>query len=60
MDSKPFITVTSLDEVLAELKHHGNNLNQLTKVIHEGQGVNPKEVTITLHEQVKIYRNLKD
>lgn len=61
MSSKRYVTVSSLDEVLAELKQQGNNLNQLTKMAHTaGLSEQEKEyVRKTLQEQVRTYRNLE-
>jgi hypothetical protein len=52
---KPIIVITYYEKVLAELKRHGNNLNQITKALHESAtfGEGAKKV---MNECWKSYR----
>lgn len=51
------IIVTGLDEVLTELRRQGNNLNQLTRMVHQGV-LDEVNMTACLEEYRKIWQTL--
>jgi hypothetical protein len=55
LSKKPIIVITDCEKVLAELKRHGNNLNQITRALHESAtfGEGAKKV---MNECWKSYR----
>ena len=57
LHKKPIIVITDYEKVLAELKRHGNNLNQIARVLHEsatfGEGA-----TKVMNECWKSYRTI--
>jgi len=59
MSSKRYVTVTSLDAVLTELKHQGNNLNQQATVANATGSVHFENINATLREYIRAYRNLE-
>ena len=51
------IIVPGLDEVLTELRRQGNNLNQLTRMAHQG-ALDAVNMTACLEEYRKIWQTL--
>ena len=52
---KPIIVIEDLRPVLHELKRHGNNLNQITRQLHESRQFG-EGATKVMNECWKIYR----
>ena len=51
------VIVPGLDDVLTELRRHGNNLNQLTRMVHQGV-LDEVNMTACLEEYRKIWQTL--
>ena len=56
---KPVIVVEDLQTTLTELKRQGNNLNQMTRMLHAGS-VNEKALHTVLKYNYAVYRVLAD
>lgn len=56
---KEIIVVDGLHELVIELKRIGNNLNQLTKSVHEGKANCSRELDSINKELVDIWQSLR-
>lgn len=52
---KNIIVVEGLKDVLLELSREGNNLNQISKAINQGEGFNQKEFVETKEKLIELW-----
>ncbi|MDE7453368.1 MAG: plasmid mobilization relaxosome protein MobC [Clostridia bacterium] len=57
LSDKPIISITSGNEILAELKRQGNNLNQAVKNNYFGD-ITEQELLAVVDECKRVYRKL--
>lgn len=52
---KNILVVEGLKEILIELSREGNNLNQIAKVLNQGEKVNPREFLETKEKLMDLW-----
>ena len=58
VEAKPIIVITGLPELLLEINRHGNNLNQLTRRVHQHGNVSLAEIISTCRACQNAYMEL--
>lgn len=56
---KPIIKIEGLTDAIKELKAIGNNLNQITRLAHQGKTDNKQEIELLSKEVRKVWQLLK-